>query len=97
MAEDASKNFIGKQVIEDGGNAVTMSKYRADGLTMEQLQPMIDDPLALAARLNPKVTVEQIGEDEGCKVYHVKSKMPLVISNRSLITTFYRGETSDGF
>ena len=97
MAEDESKNFIGKQVIQEEGNAVTMSKYRADGLTMEQLQPLIDDPLAIAASLNPKVTVEQIGEDEGCKVFHIKMKMPMVISNRSLVTTFYRCESSDGF
>ena len=57
---------------------------------------MIDGPLELAASLNPKVTVEQIGEDEGCKVYHLKMKMPLVISNRSLVTTFYRCESADG-
>ena len=74
-----------------------MSKYRADGVTMEQLQPFIDDPIGTGARINQKLTVEQIGEDQGCKVFHVKVKMPMVISNRSILTTVYRAEGADGF
>ena len=97
VGEDASKNFIAKQTIEDGGLAITMSKYRADGVTMEQLQPFIDDPIGTGARINQKLTVEQIGEDQGCKVFHVKVKMPMVISNRSILTTVYRAEGADGF
>ena len=52
VGEDESKKFIAKQTIEEEGLAITMSKYRADGLTMDQLQPLIDDPLSIGVIIN---------------------------------------------
>mmetsp|Transcript_42010 Transcript_42010/g.55349 ORF Transcript_42010/g.55349 Transcript_42010/m.55349 type:complete len:124 (-) Transcript_42010:130-501(-) len=31
----------------------------------------------------------RLDDDEGCRVYHLKMKMPMMISNRSIITCFY--------
>ena len=91
-----SKNFIAKQKIEKNGNAITMSKYRVDGLTMEELQPQIEDPMGMADRLNGKMSLARIGKDEGFEVYHVRSLMPRFFSHRSLITTYYFAESNDG-
>ena len=35
--------------------------------------------------------------EDGHKVQHLMMKMPLVISNRSIITTFYEVEREDGW
>ena len=35
-------------------------------------------------------------DDEGCKVVLMKMKMPMVISNRSILTCFYEAEKEDG-
>ena len=36
VMEDASKNYIAKQTMSEEGQAITLVKYRADGLTEEQ-------------------------------------------------------------
>ena len=38
VLEDASKNYLAKQHIGDDNTAVTLVKYRADGLTEEMWQ-----------------------------------------------------------
>ena len=42
------------------------------------------------------MTPIQLEDSEGCKVYHMKQKLPMIISNRSIITCFYQDELEDG-
>ena len=41
VEEDASKNYIAKSLVGQDGNNITVTKYRADGLTEEQLEQWI--------------------------------------------------------
>ena len=68
--EDASKNYVAKQTVEDGGNALTMVKWTCAGLTIEQLQPFLDDPVVVGGRINDKLTVTALPEDNGHRLYH---------------------------
>ena len=54
------------------------------------------DPMAVAHALNAKMTPEYLADDEGCRVAHMRMKMPVMISNRSIITCFYRFTKEDG-
>jgi len=38
VEEDASKNYIAKSLMGQDGNNIIMTKYRADGVTEEQLE-----------------------------------------------------------
>ena len=73
-----------------------MAKYRVEDFTMEQMQPLIEDPIGMGAKINKRLEVYEIGEDQGCKVFHLRIKLPFIISDRSIITTVYYAETSDG-
>ena len=73
-----------------------MIKYRADGLTLEQLEQWRQDPTNIAVQMNSKLTRELLPDDEGHKVVLLKIKMPMVISNRSTVTCFYEAEKEDG-
>ena len=94
--EDASKNYIARQTTSQEGNVVTLIKYRADGLTLEQLEQWRQDPTLLATQINEKMTREVLPEDDGHQVVHLKMKMPMMISNRSIITCLYETEKEDG-
>ena len=89
-------NYIAKQTWDDGGIPLTMVKYRADGLTMEQLQPWIDDPVQVASHLNTKGQFEVLPDHQGHKMYHMKMQTPMILSNRQMIQTYYRHEFEDG-
>ena len=45
--------------------------------------------------MNERMTAFRLDDDEGCKVYHIQMKMPMMISNRSIVTTFYEHEDAD--
>merc|ERR1712060_478990 len=99
------KDFITKYTMAVAGKRAqvqaelgsTMIKWQCDGLTEEQWARWHADPLAIAATLNQRMTYEDLPEDEGHRVSHQKMNMPLVLSNRSVITTFYRPECADGY
>ena len=93
--EDATKNYVAKQKLGDTEN-VTAVKFRADGVSMDKIQPFIDDPLPTIAGINDKISYTALGEVEGNKLYHLKMKMPTLITNRSIITCFYKEECADG-
>ena len=39
----------------------------------------------------------RLEDSEGCKVFHIQMKMPMMISNRSIITVFYEHEDDRGY
>ena len=96
VLEDASKNYIARQTVGQEGIACTMIKYRCDGLTLEQWEQWRQDPTLVSTQLNNKLQRELLPDDEGHKVVLLKMKMPLVISNRSIVTCFYEAEKEDG-
>ena len=96
VEEDASKNYVAKQLTSQDGNNITLIKYRADGLTEEQLEQLTRDPTAVSAAMNSKLTRVVLPEDEGHKVFLMKMKMPMVISNRSIVTCYYEAQKDDG-
>ena len=53
------------------------------------------DPIAVQQAMNERLTSTRLKDDEGCKVYHLKMKMPMMISNRSIITCFYEHKDPD--
>ena len=97
VLEDESCNYIARQTFDEDGLAVTISKMRADGLKLEHLRPWLDDPTAIQMVLNDRLTREQMPDHEGHAMWHLKMAMPMMISNRSIISCFYTGETSDGY
>ena len=46
--------------------------------------------------MNSKLTRVLLPDDEGHKVYLLKMKMPMVISNRSIVTCYYEAQKEDG-
>ena len=47
--------------------------------------------------MNPaRLSSIALPDDQGCKMFHIKMKMPMMISNRSIITCFYEHELEDG-
>ena len=45
--------------------------------------------------MNDRLTYQQLSNDQGHKVYHLQMKMPMMITNRSLITCFYEHEDAE--
>ena len=88
IAEIPERNYVAKQLI-DNGLPVTMVKFRADGLTEEIFSRWSDDPFSIGPAMNNKLTRENLPDDEGYKVVHMKMKMPMMISNRSMISCIY--------
>ena len=97
VLEDASRNYVARQTYDESGSAVTIIKFRCDGFTEEHWQRWKADPIAVQQALNDKLSATRLEDDEDCKVYHLHMKMPMMISNRSILTTFYEHEDSEGY
>ena len=95
VLDTPATHYIAKQAVGDDGVS-TLIKFRCDGLTEAHMTKFIEDPMVVARALNPKMTPEYLADDEGCKVVHIKMKMPMLISNRSIITCIYRYTKEDG-
>ena len=75
---------------------MTLVKWKCAGLTAAHLRPLLDDPIAVGAAINNRMTAVPLPEDQGEKLYHIKMSMPMIISNRSVITCVYRQTGEDG-
>ena len=74
-----------------------MVKYRAEEMTMEHMQRWREDPTAVQCAINPKQSREALPDTpEGNKAWHIIYQMPMVLSNRSVITAYYETEEADG-
>ena len=96
VVEDAAKNYEARQTVSEEGLTCTMIKYRVNGLTLEQWEQWTRDPTLVMTQLNSKMSREVLPDDEGHKVYLLKMKMPMMISNRSTLTCYYETEKEDG-
>ena len=50
----------------------------------------------VAAAINQKLTRIELPDDDGHVVRLLKMKMPMMVTNRSTMTVFYRKELEDG-
>lgn len=80
----------------DDNIPTTLIRYKAEGITEEQWNVWKQDPTVVAATLNQKLTRIELPDDEGHRVRLLKMKMPMLISNRSTLTTFYDHTKEDG-
>ena len=64
---------------------------------MADLKKWEDDPTSIMCATNPNCTREALPDDDGQKMWHLKMAMPMVISNRSVITTFYHNVDAEGW
>ena len=94
--EDASKNYIAKQTINESGIAVTIAKYDAMDVTLETMQRFLDNPFELAPIMNNKMSFEMLPDVEGRKCAHIKAKGPMLVSTRSVLSTLYKVEREGG-
>ena len=76
--------------------AVTIVKWEAAGVTIENVQRMIDDPFFMGPILHNKTTYETLPDVEGCKVAHLKAAGPMMVSTRNIINTAYKIEKEGG-
>ena len=94
--EDAEKNYVAKQTWDENGIAVTMIKYSATDVTPEMMEKWRADPIATQMACNPNLSREELPDQEGNKCWHMMMQMPMMISNRSIVTVFYQWELEDG-
>ena len=94
--EEKDKNYEARQTFDESGLAVTMIKYRAEGLTEDDMKRWQADPTAVQMACNPRITREALPDVEGKKAWHLNMSMPIMISNRSLVTVFYEHTRDDG-
>ena len=94
--EEADKNYVAKSVTGEDGIATMLIKWRCDGLTEEQWEAWVTDPTIVSVACNQRLTRIELPDDEGKAVRLLKMNMPMLISNRSTLTTFYRYEKVDG-
>ena len=80
----------------EDGIATMLIKWRCDGLTEEEWDGWVRDPTVVSEACNSRLTRIELADDEGKVVRLMKMSMPMLISNRSTLTTFYRYEKEDG-
>ena len=76
-----------------------MIRYDAKGFTKEHWTKWAADPIAVQCALNDRLTatkLEDTADMEQHPTYHLAMKMPMVLSNRSIYTSFYEKEEEDG-
>ena len=95
--EDKPRNYEARQVWEDGV-PLTIIKYRADGLKIEQFRGFFDDPVPIQTTINKRISGERLEDDEGHEMWHMKvtSPAPMLVAHRSTIICYYRKEEDDG-
>ena len=72
------------------GTPVVITKARFPGLTKEHLAPHLDDPNWIVSKLNNKMTVERLEDDEDGNIQvHYGVGTPMMISNRSMFMTYF--------
>ena len=88
----SEENYEARQIKykEDSELMLTMTKYSAKGATVDQFRKFVEDPVAVAAVLNNRLTPERLEDDEGHMMYHFNFKSPFPVSNRSTVLCYYR-------
>ena len=97
VIDEPEKHYMAKQAFQDDGNAMTMVKWRCDGLTVEDLQAWRTNPISVMTATNNRAEAWPLADDAGCKMWHIRMNMPMIMSNRSIVTCFYEDVSADGW
>ena len=96
LDEKPERNFVSKFTFSEEGHAVVMSKIRVNGMTLDHLQPWIDDTLGVMAVLYDRYEVRRLPDHEGHNMYHCRHRISDTLI-RSAICCRYEGEIADGY
>lgn len=97
VLEVPERHYVARQTFDEEGNCITIVKYKCMGFTEEHWQQWKADPIAVQQAMNDRMSSTRLDDDEGCKVFHIKMNMPMMISNRSIVTCFYEHEDENGY
>ena len=93
--EEADKEFYVHQLKEQG--ITTVSKYRADGLSIKHFEWFSENRERLIKEINDIMTQTVLETEEGgYQISHLHIKTPMVMSNRSQIICRYYIPSEDG-
>lgn len=95
--EDPARNYVARQTFDDNGAAITIVKFRCDGFTEEHWNSWKHDPIQVQLAMNDRLMATRLAEVADYKCYHLQMRMPMMISNRSILTCFYEHLTSEGY
>ena len=93
MLEVPERKYVARQTFDEDGNSVTLITFKCDGFTAEHFETWKNDPIAVQIAMNHgRLDATRLEDSESCAVYHLQMKMPMMISNRSILTCFYHHE-----
>ena len=95
IMEDKELEYEARQTWQ-GDGPVTIIKYNAKGFTKEHWNKWAEDPVGVQAATNDIITPTRLADEDGHPTWHLHMKMPMVISNRSVVISFYEEELEDG-
>ena len=95
IQEDKAKGYAARQGTSQFGNVIVI-KHRADGFKEEDFNKWKGSMVETQQKLNARLTPVKLDDVEGHTTYHMKMSMPMFISNRTIISTFYDATDSDG-
>ena len=96
ISDEPEIGHYARRVIEEDNIPCMLIKWHCEGLTAETWARWQEDPTVIAAAINDKLTRVELPDVDGLKVRLLKMKMPMIISNRATLTTFYRHTREDG-
>ena len=73
-----------------------ITKGVVKGLTLEMMREFREKSAEHMKKLSPNVTVTPLGEEDGAKITHQHMKMPMFVTNRSIINVASRVQQDDG-
>ena len=96
VIEDAENNYFVRQDDLEGC-PVIVTKYRAEQLTEEKVMEWANDPAAIVAKMNNRMSSTKIVEEASDDMtYHFHVETPtMAVSNRSLFLTYYVEKDSE--
>lgn len=88
-------NYIAKQSMY-GDVPLTVMKMRCEGMTEKIWAKYTEDPSFISTAVNPKLKRIVLPDEYGYRVRLLKMSMPIFVTNRSTLATYYRHELDDG-
>ena len=92
--EDKARNFTARQA-EETGRFINFIDWYVPNMTEAHWQRWSADPAGINDLMNPRLTAKLVNSDDGYKTYYYKMRMPLLVSNRYVVTTFYYDEDKE--
>ena len=92
VTEIPERNYVSKIKNDEEGPITVLAHMKADGFTMEKFRAYWEDPSSMKAFYEGRVDVTVLGgetTETTSKAFLTHCKMPLMVSNRSMILLGY--------